>query len=187
MALDRLGSVEQCHDILHRRCLQEDKITVALNMLGIRTIQSCEGHLDWGLPYLWFTLQAENEQKFLLYKYLSQFYKDRTVNLETLLIFHGYRVRSFMTQIFQDFFAFQAGLSFFHQLWLEGPLSFARHVDLDLALLSLEGFLALPIASLAGLIALACLFWRAQVRVQFCFQAAFNNRFGQLFEQATFP
>jgi hypothetical protein len=31
------------------------------------------------------------------------------------------------------------------------------------------------------------MFWVAQVRVQFRFQTAFNHRFGQFFEQATFP
>lgn len=32
---------------------------VALNLLGLRTSQSCEGHLDGGLPYPWLDFQTE--------------------------------------------------------------------------------------------------------------------------------
>jgi hypothetical protein len=44
----------------------------------------------------------------------------------------------------------------------------------------------MPIAFVAGSIALASVFWVAQMRVEFGFQAALNHRFRQFFEQATF-
>lgn len=66
----------------------------ALNMLGVCTKQSCEGHLEWGLPYPWIDIQPEIEQKFLLHRLLLQFYTDRTMSFDSTLIFHGYRLRS---------------------------------------------------------------------------------------------
>lgn len=66
---------------------------VALNVLGVKTRQSCEGHLDWGCPFPWIDIQPEIEQKFKLHHYLHQFYTDRTINFDTLLVFHGYRLR----------------------------------------------------------------------------------------------
>ena len=67
---------------------------VALNMSGIVTRQSCEGHLDWGLPYPWIEIQPELEQKYALHLLLSRFYQGRTIDFDRLLIFHGYRIRS---------------------------------------------------------------------------------------------
>ena len=34
-------------------------LVVALNMAGIPTSQSCEGHLGWGLPYPWVMIDRE--------------------------------------------------------------------------------------------------------------------------------
>lgn len=67
---------------------------VALNMLGISTIQSCEGHLDWGVPYPWVAIKPDMEQKYRLHQYLERFYAERTINFDRVLIFHGYKMRS---------------------------------------------------------------------------------------------
>lgn len=67
---------------------------VCLNMLGINTTSSCEGHLDWGLPYPWINIEPEIEQKYQLHRYLLQFYEKRPVNFESVLVFHGYKIRS---------------------------------------------------------------------------------------------
>lgn len=67
---------------------------VALNMLGIPTKQSCEGHLDWGVPYPWVALQGEKEHCLRLYRYLSAFYAQHPLSLDTVLILHGIRLCS---------------------------------------------------------------------------------------------
>jgi hypothetical protein len=67
---------------------------VALNMHGIATRASCEGHLNWGVPHPWIEIEAELAQKYQLHLYLVQFYEKRAINFETMLIFHGYRMRS---------------------------------------------------------------------------------------------
>jgi hypothetical protein len=67
---------------------------VALNLSGIITRQSCEGHLNWGLPYPWIEIQPELAQKYALHQLLSRFYEGRTIDFDRLLIFHGYRLRS---------------------------------------------------------------------------------------------
>ncbi|EFH81221.1 conserved hypothetical protein [Ktedonobacter racemifer DSM 44963] len=67
---------------------------VALNMLGVGTLQSCEGHIEWGVPYPWVSIQNDLEQKFLLHQYLARFYKDRSADFDCVLIFHGYRMHS---------------------------------------------------------------------------------------------
>jgi hypothetical protein len=77
---------------------------VALNVLGVHTTQSCEGHLDWGLPYPWIDIQADMQQKFLLHQYLVKFYEQRTLQFESALVFHGYRLRS-QGAAFSDFFS----------------------------------------------------------------------------------
>lgn len=35
------------------------EVVIALNLLGIPTRQSCEGHLDWGLPYPWVDFEID--------------------------------------------------------------------------------------------------------------------------------
>jgi hypothetical protein len=77
-------------------------------------------------------------------------------------------------------------LALFYQLWLKRALPITGNFDLDLALLSLQRFLAPPIALVACLVALACMFGVAQVRVQLCLQAPLNHGLGQLFQQTVF-
>jgi hypothetical protein len=67
---------------------------ICLNLLGVVTRQSCEGHLEWGLPYPWVDFDKEEQQRLYLYQLISQFYLDRQVNSERVLIFHGYRMQS---------------------------------------------------------------------------------------------
>ncbi len=38
------------------------KMVTVLNLLGFKTRQSCEGHIDWGLPYPWIDFETENKQ-----------------------------------------------------------------------------------------------------------------------------
>ena len=59
-------------------------------------------------------------------------------------------------------------------------------LDVHMPLLAFERFLTMPIALIAGDIALASMFGVAQVTVQFCFQAALKHRFGQFFKEAPF-
>lgn len=66
---------------------------VTLNMAGIATRASCQGHLDWGLPYPWIDLEPEMAFKYQLHQYLRDFYKIHHVNYEITLIFHGYRLQ----------------------------------------------------------------------------------------------
>jgi hypothetical protein len=58
-----------------------------------------------------------------------------------------------------------------------------RHVQLDLALLALDCFLARAVARVAAGVPMPPVVGVAQVRVQFRFQAALNDRLGQLLEQ----
>lgn len=67
---------------------------VALNLLGIVTTASCEGHIGWGVPHPWIDIEPELQQKYLLHQYLAQFYAARSGKFDSILIFHGYRLRS---------------------------------------------------------------------------------------------
>lgn len=67
---------------------------MALNALGIATTQSCEGHLNWGVPYPWIHIESDLAQKFRLHQLLAQFYQERPVNFECALVFNGYRMFS---------------------------------------------------------------------------------------------
>lgn len=44
---------------------------VALNLLGLRTFQSCEGHLDHGCPYPWVTVINEERSRTFNHMWLS--------------------------------------------------------------------------------------------------------------------
>lgn len=44
---------------------------VALNVLGIQTVGSCEGHIDWGMPHPWVDIAAELAQKYQIHRYLD--------------------------------------------------------------------------------------------------------------------
>ncbi len=65
-------------------------------------------------------------------------------------------------------------------------MSITRHLDVYMPLLSFQGFLTLPMAHVPCAIALACVLWIPQVRVQFGFQAAVDHCLGQFFEQSVF-
>ena len=56
---------------------------VALNILGFVTRQSCEGHLDHGLPYPWVDVTNKKDDLFL---YLSKFYDGRVVGFDSVII-----------------------------------------------------------------------------------------------------
>jgi hypothetical protein len=58
---------------------------VAFNMLGITTLQSCEGHIGWGSPYPWICIEADMQQKYRMYQYLAEFYAHRPANFECML------------------------------------------------------------------------------------------------------
>jgi hypothetical protein len=58
---------------------------VVFNMLGITTLQSCEGHMGWGVPYPWISIESDMQQKYRLYQYLAEFYAHRTVDFECIL------------------------------------------------------------------------------------------------------
>jgi hypothetical protein len=68
---------------------------VALNILGVVTRASCEGHLDWGVPHPWVDIEAEIAVKYRLHQLLSQFYASRLErpDFDATLCFHGYRLR----------------------------------------------------------------------------------------------
>lgn len=67
---------------------------VALNMLGVPTRASCEGHLEWGLPYPWIDVEAEDAIKHRLHHYLIQFYQRHPMDYDCALAWQGYRLRS---------------------------------------------------------------------------------------------
>ncbi len=55
---------------------------VALNILGFVTRQSCEGHLDHGLPYPWVDVTNKKDDLFLR---LSKFYDGRVVGFDSVI------------------------------------------------------------------------------------------------------
>ena len=77
-------------------------------------------------------------------------------------------------------------MAFFDELRLERSLPITRDVDFNVPLLSLHGLLAPTFAQVSIGVALASVFGVAQARVQFGFQAAFDRRLGEFFEQAPF-
>lgn len=34
------------------------ELVAGLNLIGVNTTASCEGHLDWGLPYPWIDIEG---------------------------------------------------------------------------------------------------------------------------------
>ena len=56
---------------------------VSLNILGFVTRQSCEGHLDHGLPYPWVDVANKRDDLFL---HLSKFYDGRVVGFDSVII-----------------------------------------------------------------------------------------------------
>ena len=47
------------------------EMVVALNLLGLHTLQSCEGHLDHGYPYPWVTIIDEERSRMFNRLWLS--------------------------------------------------------------------------------------------------------------------
>ena len=58
---------------------------VALNVLGFDTDQSCEGHLDHGLPYPWVDIRHTAEEHYELFRNLSRFYDGRVVSFDRII------------------------------------------------------------------------------------------------------
>jgi hypothetical protein len=64
-------------------------VVLALNANGIRTTQSCEGHIDWGFPYPWVRVVEQSCSN--LERFLEAFYDqhqmlyDRMLMIEHLL------------------------------------------------------------------------------------------------------
>lgn len=70
------------------------EIVVALNMLGIHTRQSCEGHLDHGFAYPWIALLASNHHELnMVADLLSEFYQDRPVDFDQRIVLVTERCR----------------------------------------------------------------------------------------------
>ncbi len=44
---------------------------VVLNLLGLHTFQSCEGHLDHGVPYPWVTVMDEEQERLFNRRWLA--------------------------------------------------------------------------------------------------------------------
>lgn len=40
-----------------------ERCVIAFNLIGLETVQSCEGHTDWGCPYPWITIQVQDYMK----------------------------------------------------------------------------------------------------------------------------
>jgi hypothetical protein len=68
---------------------------VTLNLLGILTTQSCEGHINWGLPYPWISVDKTSDPRYRLYQYLEQFYAEKSRrDFDRTLMLYGYRLQS---------------------------------------------------------------------------------------------
>lgn len=76
---------------------------VALNMLGITTRQSCEGHLERGAPYPWIDIEPTPDLKYQLYRYLAAFYETQPIIFNSMLVFRGHRVQSYEAAFSEQF------------------------------------------------------------------------------------
>jgi len=76
------------------------KTVVALNVLGISTYMSCEGHLDHGLPYPWVAIGTQAEETLeekeqqersrlllhqMVFGHLADFYSTRHVSYDRII------------------------------------------------------------------------------------------------------
>lgn len=59
-------------------------IVFTLNTIGVKTMQSCEGHPDWGLRYAWVRIVAQDRNA--LESYLEAFYQSRPVLYDRMLM-----------------------------------------------------------------------------------------------------
>ncbi len=63
-------------DALGRGIDHEIKNTViVLNLLGFRTEQSCQGHIDWGLSYPWISFNTQDEEINVLHNKRNDIFK----------------------------------------------------------------------------------------------------------------
>ena len=63
-SIETIKEVEEMKDKLGKRLDSKIKdLVIGLRMLGIETLQSCEGHLDWGNPYPWVMILSTNKNK----------------------------------------------------------------------------------------------------------------------------
>lgn len=88
--LDRRSSWQKTIDRVRgiNRIFQLDphieSIVIVLNRNGVRTTQSCEGHLDHGLPYPWVRIEEGSCEQ--LQQYLMAFYLYRDVGYDQMLM-----------------------------------------------------------------------------------------------------
>jgi hypothetical protein len=76
-----------------------------------------------------------------------------------------------------------AGLMLGYELWLKATFTVTRNIDGSFAKLALEGLLAFTIARVATGIANHCVFIMAKMVSHLSLQGAFDECFGELFEQ----
>jgi hypothetical protein len=78
-ALDRIRGINRSFKLDARI----ERVVLALNASGVRTTQSCEGHLDHRLAYPWVRIEAADCGA--LQKLLEDFYEHRTVQYDQML------------------------------------------------------------------------------------------------------
>ena len=59
-------------------------MVLALNASGIRTTQSCEGHIDWGLSYPW--VRVAEQSCSTLERFLEAFYDQHQILYDRMLM-----------------------------------------------------------------------------------------------------
>src|SRR5215470_6042115 len=80
--------------------------------------------------------------------------------------------------------AFKAGLPFGNDLRLEGGIAVARNLKGQGAEVAFESLLGVTIARIATARAFGVVLFVAEVMSEFSLESAFENSFGELFEQA---
>jgi len=82
--------------------------------------------------------------------------------------------------------ALQLPFALFDQLWLEGAITVAGHLELDITMHRANGLWALAIARVAGVLALGRMLGIAEMGVHFRVEDTLGDTLGQLLEQTTF-
>jgi len=75
------------------------KVVIAFNKLGLSTSGSCEGHLDWGLPYPWveFNVASKNENKrcrLAVEQLLHRYPNNEYLYIWDMGIYSGFRIQA---------------------------------------------------------------------------------------------
>ena len=94
--------LKETDNLIDKLCTPVDKnikyIVASLRCRGFNTIGSCQGHLDYGLPYPWididhhhFNLNFKNKNNLLVY--LNKFKIDKNIFIENFGIFGAFRLR----------------------------------------------------------------------------------------------